>query len=144
MKTSEARAEWKGPLKDGQGQIELASGAFNGAYSFTSRFEAGAGTSPEELIAGAHAACFSMALAHGLTSAGYEPRRIATTARVTIAPDEGGFSISGIELATEGDVPNCDETTFRQQAETAKHGCPVSKALAGTSIGLSEMTLAGS
>jgi osmotically inducible protein OsmC len=141
MKTSEARAEWNGPLKDGQGRIELASGPFTGAYSFTSRFEAGAGTNPEELIAAAHAACFSMALAHGLTSAGYQPQRIATTAKATIGQDEGGFAITEIVLATEGVVPDCEETVFRQQAETAKHGCPVSKALAGTSVGLTEMKL---
>jgi osmotically inducible protein OsmC len=141
MKTSEARAEWKGPLKDGQGHVELASGPFNGAYSFTSRFEAGSGTNPEELIAAAHAACFSMALAHGLSSAGHAPTRIATTARVTIAQAEGGFAITDITLETEGVVPDLDETTFRQQAETAKHGCPVSKALAGTSIELKRMDL---
>ncbi|NBC31581.1 MAG: OsmC family peroxiredoxin [Alphaproteobacteria bacterium] len=144
MKTSEARAEWHGPLKDGQGVMTLASGKFDGAYSFTSRFEAGAGTNPEELIAAAHAGCFSMALAHGLSSAGFEPKRIATIARVTIGKDEGGFAITDIALSTEGAVPGIDDETFRQQAETAKHGCPVSKALAGgPRISLTDMKLAG-
>jgi lipoyl-dependent peroxiredoxin len=137
VKTREAKAEWSGSLQAGQGRMTLDSGAFDGAYSFTSRFEDGAGTNPEELIAAAHAGCFSMALAHGLTSAGHVPQRIVTTARVHLEKIDGAFAIPRIELDTVGVVPGIDETTFRQQAETAKHGCPVSKALAGPEIRLS-------
>lgn len=136
MKTREAKAEWTGDLQAGQGRVELGSGAFEGGYSFTSRFEDGLGTNPEELLAAAHAGCFSMALAHGLTSAGYRPDRIATRAKVRIENIDGAFAIPWIELETEGVVPHLDEITFRQQAETAKHGCPVSKALAGPEIRL--------
>lgn len=137
MKTSSAQAEWKGNLQAGEGRMKLGSGAFDGNYSFESRFEQGAGTNPEELIGAAHAGCFSMALAHGLTSAGFNPKRIATNAKVQLEKSEGAFVISRIDLETEGEVPGADETTFRQHAETAKHGCPVSRALAGTTISLS-------
>ena len=141
MKTREAKAEWSGDLQAGQGRVELGSGAFDGDYSFTSRFEDGLGTNPEELLAAAHAGCFSMALAHGLTSAGYRPDRIATRAKVRIENIDGAFAIPWIELDTKGVVPDLDETTFRQQAETAKHGCPVSKALAGPEIRLTSARL---
>ena len=137
MKTSSAQAEWKGNLQAGEGRMKLGSGAFDGNYSFESRFEQGAGTNPEELIGAAHAGCFSMALAHGLTSAGFNPKRIVTKAKVQLEKSEGAFVISRIDLETEGEVPGADETTFRQHAETAKHGCPVSRALAGTTISLS-------
>lgn len=137
MTVRTAKAEWKGNLQAGEGEIALGSGAFAGSYSFESRFEQGNGTNPEELIAAAHAGCFSMALSHGLTSAGFEPKRIATTAKVHIEKAEGAFVIPRIELETEAEVPGIDEQTFRQQAETAKHGCPVSKALAGPKISLS-------
>jgi osmotically inducible protein OsmC len=141
MKTRNARAEWKGNLRAGQGRVATGSGAFDGAYSFTSRFEDGAGTNPEELLAAAHAGCFSMALAHGLTSAGYDPERIATEAKVRVENIDGAFDVPWIEIATEGVVPGLDENTFRQQAETAKHGCPVSKALAGPEIRLTAARL---
>jgi len=131
-----ARAEWTGNLTAGKGRIELESGEFNGSYDFSSRFEGGSGTNPEELIAAAHAGCFSMALAHGLTSAGHAPERITTTAKVHVEKQAGAFVIPLIELETEGDVPGIDEETFRQQAQTAKNGCPVSKALAGPEIRL--------
>jgi lipoyl-dependent peroxiredoxin len=137
MRIRSAQAEWNGNLQAGEGRVKLGSRAFEGSYSFESRFEEGAGTNPEELIAAAHAGCFSMALAHGLTSAGYNPSRISTTAKVHLEKSEGAFVISRIELETEGEVPEADETTFRQHAETAKHGCPVSRALAGTNISLS-------
>jgi len=141
MKTSDAKAKWIGNLQAGRGRVALGSGAFEGDYSFTSRFEQGAGTNPEELIAAAHAGCFSMALAHGLTSAGYEPKEINTTAKVRIENTDGAFVIPWIELETEGRVPGIDETEFRQQAETAKNGCPVSKALAGPEIRLTAIRL---
>jgi osmotically inducible protein OsmC len=139
-----ARAEWNGNLTAGKGRISLESGAFDGNYDFRSRFEGGKGTNPEELIAAAHAGCFSMALAHGLTSAGHAPTRITTTARVRIEKKEGAFVIPLIELETEGDVPGIDDETFQQQVQTAKKGCPVSKALAGPEIRLTSARLAAS
>src|SRR5512144_3455588 len=121
MRIRSAQAEWNGNLQAGEGRMKLGSGAFEGNYSFESRFEEGAGTNPEELIGAAHAGCFSMALAHGLTSAGHAPNRITTTAKVHIEKKEGGFVIPLIELETEGDVPGMDDQTFRKQAQTAKN-----------------------
>jgi len=141
MQTRQAKAEWSGNLQVGQGHINVGSGAFEGDYSYTSRFEVGSGTNPEELIAAALSGCFSMALAHGLTSAGYDPQRIRSTARVRIEKIAGAFTIPWIELETEAVIPGIDETTFRQQAQTAKHGCPVSKALAGSEIKLTSARL---
>ena len=134
VRTSEA--EWKGNLREGQGTMKLGSGAFEGRYSFPSRFESGPGTNPEELIGAAHAGCFSMALSAGLSKAGFTPRRVHTTAKVYLEPVEGGFGITMIELQTEAQIPGIDEATFQQQAEGAKKNCPVSKALAGTHISL--------
>lgn len=132
-----AEAEWKGGLQDGSGHMKFGSGAFDGAYSFKSRFEQGTGTNPEELIAAAHAGCFSMALSAGLGRAGHPPRRVHTTAKATLEKVEGGFAITRIALVTEAEVPGIDEKTFQEQAEGAKKGCPVSKALAGVNISLS-------
>jgi osmotically inducible protein OsmC len=134
LRTGEA--EWDGTIREGKGRMRLGSGAFEGAYSYRSRMEDGPGTNPEELIAAAHAGCFSMALSAGLSRAGYEPRRIHTDARVRFEPVEGGFAITRIDLETEAEVPGIDEESFREQAETAKTNCPVSKALAGVEIGL--------
>ena len=134
VRTSEA--EWQGNLAEGKGTMKLGSGAYQGQYSFKSRFESGTGTNPEELIAAAHAGCFSMALSHGLSQAGHTPKRVHTTAKVHLDKVEGGFAISRIELDCEAEVPGIDEATFRQQAEGAKTGCPVSKALAATQITL--------
>ncbi len=131
-----SEAEWKGNLREGQGTMKLGSGAFEGRYSFPSRFESGQGTNPEELIGAAHAGCFSMALAAGLSKAGFTPTRVHTTAKVHLEQVEGGFAITKIELATEAQIPGIDNPTFQQQAEAAKKGCPVSKALAGTAITL--------
>lgn len=130
MPTRNAEAVWEGDLKGGKGSIKLGSGAYQGAYSFNSRFENGTGTNPEELIAAAHAGCFSMAFAHGLSQAGFPPRSVHTTAKVHLEKSGDGFSIPRIELVTEADVPNIDEVKFREQAETAKRNCPVSKLLA--------------
>lgn len=143
LKARTAKAQWNGNLASGKGTIALGSGAYEGQYSFQSRFESGTGTNPEELIAGAHAGCFSMAFAHALASAGYTPTRISTSAAVHLAQTAGGFEIPLIELATEGEVPGIDEATFRQQAEAAKAGCPVSKALAGPEIKLTSIKLVG-
>ncbi len=134
-RTSEAT--WKGTLQDGTGKMQLGSGTFEGSYSFESRFENGAGTNPEELIAAAHAGCFSMALSHALEEAGYNPESIHTKAHVSIEKAGEGFKITTIELETEGNVPNIEAEAFEKQAEAAKEGCPVSQALAGAKIELS-------
>jgi osmotically inducible protein OsmC len=131
-----AQALWQGNLKEGAGTVALGSGSFQGRYSFQSRFESGPGTNPEELIGAAHAACFSMALAGNLAQAGYTPEAIETIAKVSIEKGSDGFSITRIELDTQARVPDIDEDTFREQAETAKETCPVSKALAATKITL--------
>ena len=134
IRTSEA--EWRGDLKAGQGNLKLGSGAFAGAYSFKSRFEDGTGTNPEELIAAAHAGCFSMALAATLAAAGHTATSIHTTAKVNFGPVPGGFAITRIDLATEGSVPGIDAATFEKTAAGAKENCPVSKALKAVEITL--------
>jgi osmotically inducible protein OsmC len=131
-----AEAEWRGDLRSGQGKVSLGSGAYSGPYSFRSRFESGDGTNPEELIGAAHAGCFSMALAAGLTKAGHAPERIHTDATVHIEQQGEGFAITRIQLRTEARIPGIDEAAFQEQARGAKANCPVSKALAGTQIEL--------
>lgn len=131
-----ASAVWEGNLREGKGTVKLGSGAFEG-QSFVSRFEDGAGTNPEELIGAAHAGCFSMALAAGLTKAGHNPKRISTNASVSLEKVGEGFKITTIELNSEGEVPGIDEQTFLAAAESAKRNCPVSQALAGVDIKLS-------
>jgi osmotically inducible protein OsmC len=137
-----SKAQWDGNLQQGRGTMSLGNGAWSGPYSFQSRFEEGAGTNPEELIAAAHAGCFSMAFANALAKKGFEPKRVSTTANVHLTKGEAGFSISTVELKTEADVPGIDPATFQAVAEEAKKGCPVSKALAGTEIKL-DAKLAG-
>jgi osmotically inducible protein OsmC len=134
IRTSEA--EWQGDLKGGHGTMKLGSGAFEGQYSFSSRMEEGAGTNPEELIAAAHAGCFSMALSFALSQAGHPPSKIHTTAKVHFGPADGGFAISRIDLQTEGSVPGIDAAAFQKAAEGAKENCPVSKALKAVEITL--------
>jgi len=136
MPVRTADAQWEGSLQDGKGQMRFGSGAFEGQYSFASRFEEGTGTNPEELIAAAHAGCFSMALSAGLSRAGHVPTRVHTTARVHLEKGDSGFGITAIELETEAEVPGIDEATFQDQAATAKAGCPVSRALAAVEIRL--------
>jgi osmotically inducible protein OsmC len=131
MPVRSASAVWEGGLKNGKGTMKFGSGAFEGKYSFASRFEQGPGTNPEELIGAAHAGCFSMALAMILEQAGYIPERINTSAKVHIEKAGEGFKITFIELDTEAKVPGMDERTFRDKAEMAKQGCPVSVALSG-------------
>jgi osmotically inducible protein OsmC len=116
--------------------MRFGSGAFEGQYSFSSRFEEGTGTNPEELIAAAHAGCFSMAFSGGLSRAGHVPNRVHTNAKVHLVKGDAGFSIATIELETEADVPGIDDATFQEQAQAAKAGCPVSRALAGVDIKL--------
>jgi lipoyl-dependent peroxiredoxin len=136
MAARTSEAEWKGSLREGKGTVKLGSGAYEGQYSFSSRFENGTGTNPEELIAAAHAGCFSMALSAGLGKGGHTPTSIHTTATVHLEKVGEGFGITRIELNTEGQVPGIDEATFEKFAEDAKKGCPVSKVLAGAEISL--------
>ena len=136
MPARTANARWEGGLKDGKGNMRLGGGAFEGQYSFSSRFEDGVGTNPEELIAAAHAGCFSMALSHALASAGFTPKRVHTTAKVHLEKVPDGFAIPRIELDLDADVPGISEAAFKEHAEKAKAGCPVSKVLAGATITL--------
>jgi osmotically inducible protein OsmC len=136
MPTRSANARWEGGLQKGAGSVRLGSGAFEGQYSFSSRFESGTGTNPEELIGAAHAGCFSMALTAGLERAGYTPASVDTTAKVHLERVEGSFRIPTIELETTAEVPGIDEAAFQDQAATAKANCPVSVALAGVDIQL--------
>ena len=131
MTTSKAEAIWEGGLRGGNGRFSAGSGAFSGAYSFATRFEGAKGTTPEELIAAAHAACLSMALAAALEGAGKPPTRITTSAACTIAMADGGFRITTMKLTVRGVVPGMDQGAFRDAAEEAKRGCPVSQALEG-------------
>jgi osmotically inducible protein OsmC len=127
-----AHATWEGDLRSGSGRFDVGSGAITGQeVTFASRFEESGGkTSPEELIAAAHATCFSMALANGLAQDGHAPTRLQTDAVATLEPTDAGFRITSIRLSVRGEVDGLDEEAFRAAAETAKEGCPVSNALA--------------
>ena len=134
MATHRARATWEGDLDSGSGRVSLESGvAPDLNVSWRHRTEGGAGgqTSPEELIAAAHASCFAMALSHGLTQAGSPPERLSVAASCTIEPREGGFAITTAHLAVRGVVPGLDTDAFQEQARGAAEGCPVSSALHG-------------
>lgn len=133
MQVRTSSAEWNGTLKKGSGTMSLASGAYEGPYTFASRFENGPGTNPEELIGAAIAGCYSMFLAALLSNDGFEPTRITTSAAVVLGD---GPAITSITLETEGVVPNLTEQVFLEKAEEAKKNCPVSKALAGTEVRL--------
>ncbi len=137
-----AEARWNGDLKGGRGNVKLGSGAFDGPYSFASRFESGSGTNPEELLGAAHAGCFSMALAAALATAGHSATSVTTTATVHLTKGEAGFSISGIALVTRGVVPGVSEGEFKKFAEDTKTGCIVSRALAAVPMTL-DAQLAG-
>lgn len=143
MAVRNAEAEWQGSLKEGKGRVKLGSGAFEGAYSFSSRFESGTGTNPEELIGAAHAGCFTMALSAGLGKAGLTPIRLHTTAEVHLGGGEAGPSITQIDLEVEGEVPGIDQATFTKHAEDAKKGCLVSRALTGVPTINLKATLTG-
>jgi len=136
MPVRKADAVWEGSLREGHGTVALGSGAYQGAYSFGSRFEEAKGTNPEELIGAAHAGCFSMALAAGLGRGGHNPTRVATTARVHLEKVGDGFKITRIELDNQSTVPGIDEAAFQEAARKAKEGCPVSQALSGVEITL--------
>ena len=132
----QATAEWKGDLKGGSGHVKTGSGAYEGNYSFTTRFEDKPGANPEELLGAAHAGCFSMALANMLATAGFVANSVHTTADVHLGKDDNGFLITRIDLTVVGDVPGVDLATFQEHAEKAKAGCIVSRALAATPMTL--------
>jgi lipoyl-dependent peroxiredoxin len=131
-----AEAQWNGDLKAGKGRVKLGTGAFEGQYSFTSRFESGTGTNPEELLGAAHAACYSMALSSALAKAGHIPTRVTTTATVHLTKGDAGFAISGIALRTRGVVPGVTDAEFQQLATDTKTGCIVSRALSAVPMQL--------
>jgi osmotically inducible protein OsmC len=124
-------AEWQGDLQGGSGKLTVGDGVFEGNYSFASRFEEGEGTNPEELIAAAHAACFTMAFSNILATNGHTPDSVKTNARVVLKEVDGAPTIARIELKADGSVPGIDEDEFKRLADEAKRDCPVSRALAG-------------
>jgi len=130
MPKRNASARWEGSLQEGRGTMKMASGAYEGPYSFQSRFEEGDGTNPEELIAAAHAGCFSMALSGELGKAGHEVDSVETEATVHLEKVDGGFAIKRIDLRSRVSAPGLDDADFQKAAEAAKKGCPISQALA--------------
>jgi lipoyl-dependent peroxiredoxin len=136
MPTRSSTAQWSGNLARGSGTMSLGSGAFEGSYSFASRFESGDGTNPEELIAAAHAGCFSMALAVALSADDHVPDSVNTTAEVTIETVDGNPTITRSELTTEVKVDGLDDGEFQNYADAARSGCAVSRALGGVEISL--------
>jgi osmotically inducible protein OsmC len=138
MTARNGSAEWHGDLQSGSGTVTVGDGVFEGAYSYESRFAEGDGTNPEQLIAAAHAACFTMALSNALSSAGHPPESVRTNARVQLRNIDGAPTLTRIDLEAEGSVPGVDESEFQRYADEAKANCPVSRALAGIpEIGLS-------
>jgi osmotically inducible protein OsmC len=132
MAARTANAVWEGSIQEGRGQMSLGSGAFEGNYSFKSRFEEGDnGTNPEELIAAAHAGCFSMALSLVLGEGGNVPESIQTQAKVTLRNVDGNPTITKVALTTRARVPGLDDEGFQKAADAAKEGCVVSRALGG-------------
>jgi lipoyl-dependent peroxiredoxin len=136
MAERSSTAVWEGDIMGGKGTMTIGNGAWTGPYSFKSRFEDGAGTNPEELIAAAHAGCYSMALSGALTRNSTPPQKIETKAKVDLIKEEAGFKISKIHLTTTATVPGIDAAKFKEIAETAKKNCPVSKVLAAAEITL--------
>src|SRR5919107_435532 len=137
MPTRSGSAVWRGDLQSGDGNLTVGDGVFEGAYSFKSRFEEGEGTNPEELIAAAHAGCFSMAFSKGLADAGFTGTSVETTAKVHLDKTDAGFGVTRIELDTVGDVPGIDADTYQKIAEGAKENCPISRLLSpGADISL--------
>lgn len=137
-----ASSQWSGSLQEGKGTFSSKSGYFKDLpLSFASRFESGEGTNPEELIGAAHAGCFNMVVADKLAARGNAPKKLETRATVTLREEGGGFAIAAVHLELRGDVPGVDESTFRQIAEEAKNGCPVSQLL---QPGLDELSVEAS
>src|SRR5438874_9497729 len=126
MPTRTSEANWTGSLMEGKGTISLGSKAFSGPYDWKGRSGDGAGTNPEELLAAAHAGCFSMALSHELAQAGHKPTSVKTTAKVAFEPVPGGFGVTKIDLVCQATVPGLDDATFQKIAAGAKTGCPIS------------------
>lgn len=139
MPVRTATAEWKGTLKEGAGTVKVGSGAFEGPYTWATRFSGENGVNPEELVGAAHAGCYSMFLSALLTKAGFVPTRIHTTANVHLGD---GPTITLIELNCEASVPGIEAAAFAEHAEAAKKNCPVSKALAGPEIKLNATLVA--
>jgi osmotically inducible protein OsmC len=131
-----ARAHWEGDLKTGKGTMGLGSGAFEGPYSFKSRFEGAPGTTPEELLGAAHAGCFTMALSLGLTTAGHPPTSLDTNAAVVLGKVDDKITITRIDLTLSGVVPGLSDADFQRLAEDAKKNCIVSRALSGVPMTL--------
>jgi osmotically inducible protein OsmC len=138
-----AEARWAGDLKTGRGNIRLGSGAFQGPYSFVSRFEQAPGTNPEELLGAAHAGCYSMALSLALSLAGHPPSSVTTTATVHLEKVGAGFAIAGIDLTTRGVVPGVSAAEFLRMAEETKVNCIISKALAAVPMRLDAQLVTG-
>lgn len=136
MPIRSSQAVWKGTLKEGSGTLKTGSGAYEGPYNFVSRFESGAATNPEELVAAAHAGCYSMAMSGGLERAGFKAVRIATKASVHLDKTDAGFTVTQIDLDVEADVPGIDDKKFAEIAEGTKSGCPISRLLTGAKITL--------
>lgn len=136
MPTRKANAVWQGDLQNGKGTMKFGSGAYEGSYSFKSRFEEGTGTNPEELIGAAHAGCFSMALSGALAEEGFDPESVKTDADVKLEVVDDNPKITTITLKVEASVPDIDKDEFIDIARGAKENCPVSKALGGVDIKL--------
>lgn len=136
MPIRNATAVWHGNLFEGKGDMKFGGGAFEGQYSFKSRFEEGTGTNPEELIGAAHAGCFSMAFAATLAGNGFKPEKVQTKSNVHLDKVGDGFTITTVVLNMEAQVPDIDEAKFQELAEDAKKNCPVSRALTGVEIKL--------
>jgi osmotically inducible protein OsmC len=136
MFVRKATAEWKGDLRNGKGEFSSESGALKAAYGFSSRFENAGGTNPEELIAAAHASCFSMAFSANLSKAGFVPASVRTEAAVHLSKTEDGFAITRIDLNCYADVPGISREVFEAEAEAAKTGCPISRAPSAVAIHL--------
>jgi osmotically inducible protein OsmC len=134
MPVRTSKAVWKGPLREGEGLLSVGSGAFEGKYTWSARFESEPATNPEELLGAAHAGCFTMSLVGALGRAGHPAKMITTQALVHLTKGESGFEISKIELITEGEVPGIDEDTLNVFAETAKNNCIVSRALSSVEM----------
>jgi osmotically inducible protein OsmC len=136
MFVRKATAEWKGNLRDGKGEMASESGALKTSYETPSRFDNAGGVNPEELIAAAHASCFSMQFSANLSNAGFVPTSVKTEASVHLTKGEGGYSITRIDLHTDAQVPGVSQEVFDVQAKAAKEGCPISKALSAVPIHL--------
>jgi osmotically inducible protein OsmC len=137
MLTRTSDAEWHGTLREGHGHMRFGGGAYDGAFTWASRFSDGGGTNPEELLAAAHAGCFSMALSGDLVKGGFKPTGIRTTAEVHLEQVNGAWTITLIELVCGADVPGIDQATFSRIAEGTRANCPVSRALGAVKVTLS-------